>query len=74
MGFIFHILVFLVVIVIIVRLKIRNPPMHFIGQHVFITGASSGIGESLAYLFSALGAFVTIASRENEEVKLCNKS
>jgi NAD(P)-dependent dehydrogenase (short-subunit alcohol dehydrogenase family) len=34
---------------------------HFTGQVVWITGASSGIGEALAYAFSANGARVILS-------------
>lgn len=35
----------------------------FVGKTVLITGASSGIGEHLSYLFSKLGANVILVSR-----------
>src|SRR5580704_13579099 len=37
---------------------------------VWITGASSGIGEALAYAFSAAGAKVLLSSRRTEELEL----
>ena len=42
---------------------------HFTGQVVWITGASSGIGEALAYAFSASGARVILSSRRADELE-----
>jgi dehydrogenase/reductase SDR family protein 7B len=44
-------------------------PTHFTGQVVWITGASSGIGEALAYAFSASGARVILSSRRADELE-----
>lgn len=43
--------------------------MFFNNKVVWITGASSGIGEALAYLFSAQGAKLIISARRVEELK-----
>src|SRR5580698_7519476 len=42
---------------------------NFSGKVVWITGASSGIGEALAYAFSAAGARVLLSSRRTEELE-----
>jgi short-subunit dehydrogenase len=41
----------------------------FTDKIVWITGASSGIGEALAYAFSAAGAKVLLSSRRTEELE-----
>jgi dehydrogenase/reductase SDR family member 7B len=41
----------------------------FVDKVVWITGASSGIGEALAYAFSAAGARVLLSSRRTEELE-----
>ena len=41
----------------------------FTGKVVWITGASSGIGEALAYAFSAAGAKLLLSSRRTEELE-----
>ena len=41
----------------------------FTGQVVWITGASSGIGEALAYAFSVAGARVILSSRRADELE-----
>ncbi|MCQ2973513.1 MAG: SDR family oxidoreductase [Bacteroidales bacterium] len=47
--------------------------LDFKNKKVWITGASSGIGEALAYKFSELGAFLIISSRrENELLRVKN--
>ena len=38
-------------------------------KFVFITGASSGIGESLAYYYAKKGATVGIAARRDDRLK-----
>jgi dehydrogenase/reductase SDR family member 7B len=43
--------------------------MDFNNKNVFITGASSGIGEALAYAFNAAGARVIIAARRADELQ-----
>ncbi len=63
-----HALVVILIGYVIYRIKNRRLPLQFIDKHVLITGGSSGIGECMAYIFSALGAFVTIASNMPEEV------
>ncbi|MFA6449723.1 MAG: SDR family oxidoreductase [bacterium] len=45
-----------------------NPKERFSGKVVWITGASSGIGEELAYCFVAEGAKVVISSNEDAEL------
>lgn len=42
---------------------------NFTNKVVWITGASSGIGEALAYAFSAVGARVIVSSRRVEELE-----
>jgi len=42
--------------------------MKLTGKIVFITGASSGIGESTAYAFAAEGAHLILAARRKEKV------
>ena len=68
LSLIVHGLVIGIVCYVIYSIKRRYKTPQFAGKHVFITGASSGIGESMAYIFSALGAIVTIASNESREV------
>ena len=41
----------------------------FTNKVVWITGASSGIGEALAYAFSAAGARLLLSSRRTEELE-----
>jgi NADPH:quinone reductase-like Zn-dependent oxidoreductase len=45
--------------------------LDFTGKHVLITGGSSGLGENMVYLFSKLGAYLTLASNQPEDVN-CN--
>lgn len=47
----------------------KQPKVDFAGKHILITGGSSGIGENLAYLFARLGAYLTLASNQPEDVK-----
>ena len=44
-------------------------PISFSGKTVWITGASSGIGEYLAYEFHRLGAFVILSGRNEIELE-----
>jgi short-subunit dehydrogenase len=46
---------------------------YFSGKVVWITGASSGIGESLAYALSAEGAQLILSSRRPEELERVQK-
>ena len=43
--------------------------MNFTDKKVWITGASSGIGEALTYKFSELGARLIISSRRESELQ-----
>lgn len=54
----------LYVIVAFIRRKIVKP--NYNGKVVWITGASSGIGEYLAYEFNRLGAYVIISARNKK--------
>jgi len=47
-----------------IRRKIVKPNYH--GKNIWITGASSGIGEYLAYEFNRLGAYVIISARNKK--------
>jgi dehydrogenase/reductase SDR family member 7B len=47
---------------------------HFKDKVVWITGASSGIGEALAYQFSAEGARLILSSRRVEELERVKKA
>ena len=42
---------------------------HAPGERVVITGASSGIGEQIAYVHCALGARVVIAARRKSDLE-----
>ena len=46
----------------------------FTNKVVWITGASSGIGEALAYAFSAAGAKLLLSSRRTEELERVKKN
>lgn len=48
----------------------NHPKPEFKDKHVLITGGSSGIGENMAYIFSHLGARLTLASNQPEDVHL----
>lgn len=39
------------------------------GKRVFITGASTGIGEQLAYHYARLGADIVITARRENRLK-----
>jgi len=45
-----------------------HKPMSLTGKIVFITGASSGIGESTAYAFAAAGARLLLCARRKEKL------
>jgi short-subunit dehydrogenase len=47
---------------------------HFSGKVVWITGASSGIGEALAYVFSGQDAKVVLSSNEENELDRVKKN
>lgn len=44
------------------------------GKVVWITGASSGIGEELAYQFSAVGARLVLSARRENELERVKRS
>ena len=50
-----------------IRRKIAKPNYH--GKTVWITGASSGIGEYLAYEFNRHGAWVVLTARNEKELE-----
>ena len=47
----------------------HNSPQQFANKVVWITGASSGIGEALAKNFSACGARVVLSARNAVELE-----
>jgi short-subunit dehydrogenase len=50
-----------------------NNPLPFSGKIVWITGASSGIGEALSYEFSRLGATLILSSRNANKLEVVQK-
>jgi short-subunit dehydrogenase len=55
-----------------IRRKYAKP--NYNGKYVWITGASSGIGEYLAYEFNRLGAYVILSARNMQELERVKKS
>ncbi|XP_056616828.1 dehydrogenase/reductase SDR family member 7 [Triplophysa dalaica] len=51
-----------------------TPEAKLRGKVVWITGASSGIGEELAYQFSALGARLVLSARRENELERVKRS
>ena len=51
----------------------RNHTLPFLNKVVWITGASSGIGEALSYQLAQLGAHLILSARGEEELNLVNK-
>jgi short-subunit dehydrogenase len=50
-----------------------DPKAYFKGKHVWLTGASQGIGERLAYEFSKYGAVLSLSARKEDQLKkLCD--
>src|SRR5215831_6199889 len=49
--------------------RLNREPMDFKDHRVWITGASSGIGEALAYAFHAAGAKLILSARREDELK-----
>jgi len=47
----------------------NHKPMNVAEKRVWITGASSGIGEALAYAFHRAGARVILSARREDELK-----
>ena len=47
-----------------IRRKLVKP--NYSGQIIWITGASSGLGEYLTYEFNRLGAYVIISARNKK--------
>lgn len=51
----------------------RFKPISYKDKIVWVTGASAGIGESLAREFHSLGAFVILSGRNEDELRRVNK-
>src|SRR5215469_13985502 len=49
--------------------RLNREPMDFKDHRVWITGASSGIGEALAYAFHQAGAKLILSARREDELK-----
>lgn len=60
-------LLVLYAVVAYIRRKIAKP--NYINKLVWITGASSGIGEYLAYEFNRHGAYVVLSARNTKELE-----
>lgn len=67
-----EILIGLVVLLILynlyVRLRRKLAKPNYDGKIVWITGASSGIGEYLTYEFNKFGAYTVISARNTKEL------
>jgi short-subunit dehydrogenase len=61
-------LLVLLLLYILYRLYLAYRPISYKGKTVWVTGASSGIGEFLAYEFASLGAFVLLSGRNLTEL------
>ncbi len=55
-------------------IKIKEVAKKFNNKVVWITGASSGIGEALAYAFSAEGARLILSSRRRDQLERVRKA
>jgi short-subunit dehydrogenase len=55
-----------------IRRKRAKP--NYINKTVWITGASSGIGEYLAYEFNRHGAYVVLSARNSKELERVKQS
>jgi len=47
---------------------------HINGKRIWVTGASSGIGEALTYNLNQLGCFLVISSRRMEALEMVKKN
>lgn len=68
LALLIQVLIVVAVAYLLYHLVRNNKSIEFNGKHVLITGGSSGIGECMTYLYSALGATITIASNQSKEV------